>query len=146
MAPIVAISVVLWFLLPGSVAGLTYTPNQYFREAHLQPEYWSTHRATVRGYVYLSPSCGVDTCPSWILLDEPLPRDKRIAAQRLTSGVIVLAQHESKWHRVLRDCTPGLLAKPFPADIQPGRRVSVTGRLRTGYTGIGTPVLLPDDL
>jgi hypothetical protein len=143
-APIVAVGAVLWFLLPGSIAGITYTPRQFNREAHLQPTYWSHHRATIRGYVYRG--CTQPICPEWLLLDQPLPKGRAVTRAEALLGVRVLPQDESGWHTSLRKIAPGLLTAPFPNGIVPGQRLTITGTLQSGYTGTGMPVIVPDGL
>jgi hypothetical protein len=140
IAPILAVGVVLWFLLPGSIAGLTYTPSQYNREAHLQPVYWSQHRATVRGYLW--GRCIMASGPMCFLIDSPRQGSGTVPPQIL-QGIRVLPQAESGWHAVLRRLAPGLLTAPFPTGAKPGQRVTITGTLQSGYTGTGTPVLVP---
>lgn len=144
LTPILAVGVVLWFLLPGSVAGMSYSPSQFNREAHLQPTYWSSHRATLIGYLY--PGCPTGECRSWLLLDAPRPAGGHRGAERPEQGVLIAMQGESGWHHLFRQLAPGLLARPFPGGTRTGQRVSITGTLQGGYTGSGLPVLVPADL
>lgn len=128
LAPIIALSVVLWFFLPGGLASRTYTPSAYAQQVHLAPLAWRNRAVTVRGYAVWSCDTPVQVCPGGLwLTDRPLPRPLRFSDIPRES-VQVLPQAEAGWHAALRRVLPGL-ENPFPAGVTWDQRVDLTGSL-----------------
>lgn len=145
-APILGVAAVLWFLLPGSVAGLAYSPAQFDREAVLRPLYWSEHDVTLRGYAR-QPACSRSPCPvSVVLGDDPAEAKDKSEAANPTQDVVLLPQRESGWHSLLRHAVPQLMAAPVGPAASSGRRITVTGRLVAGYSPGQVPVIQPNPL
>ena len=145
-APILAVGVVLWFLLPGSVAGLTYAPGQFDREVVLRPLYWTSHDVTLRGYVRAA-LCPGEPCPprAVTLGNNPIASGSPTVAADPTQDVFLLPQRESGWHSLLRNALPQYVSSPVsPRDA--GRTVTITGRLVAGYSPGQVPIVQPNAL
>jgi hypothetical protein len=140
-APLIGVSVVLWFFLPGSVAGITYTPSQFNRQAQLQPLYWPAHSVTITGYIRSVP-CRHGACTTMVLSDTPLGSWASDTPPDPTRDIILLPQRESKWHSVLRHILPQVVAAPLTA-TGGSRRVTITGSLRAGFSPGEVPALQP---
>jgi hypothetical protein len=144
-APIIGVGIVVWFLLPGSVSGLTYAPSQFDQDAILRPTYWPGLEVTLHGYVRMMP-CSRQPCSTDLILSDTLNRPGRsLGAPDPARDVVLLPQRESGWHAFLRRVVPQLVSSPLgPADQ--GRSVTVTGRLVSGYSPGRVPVIQPDSL
>jgi hypothetical protein len=143
-APIIGVGLVLWFLLPGSVAGYTYTPSQFNSEATLRPAYWSTHDATVSGYLRDVP-CAQAGCPIMVLSDAPRTGRAARAMPDPAHDVELLVQSESGWHGFLRRLLPRFLTKPLTPGADAGK-ITVTARLVPGLRPGQVPVMRPATL
>ena len=140
LAPIIGLGLILWFFLPGGVAGVTYTPSAYTQQVQLKPLAWQQRTVTVRGYLGWSCATPATTCPRTLWLnDTPLPPGAR--PTRIPAGVVLVwPQAESGWHAALRSILPGL-TMPFPNGDTWGQRVSITGSLASA-PGPSMPVAL----
>lgn len=145
-APIFAVGVVLWFLLPGSVAGLTYTPTQFDQDATLRPVYWTGHDVTLRGYLHQRSTCSGSSCLlALIMSDAPETSSRHPGQADPSHDVEMLPQRESGFHSVMRRLLPQIVSSPIGArDV--GKRVTVTGRLVAGYAPGQVPVIRPNSL
>jgi hypothetical protein len=143
-APIIGVGMVLWFMLPGSVAGLTYTPVEFNHEATLRPQYWSGHDATIRGYLRTVP-CKRHGCPLMVLSDSAAAGHAAAAMPDPTRDLILLPQGESGWHSMLRGLLPRFLASPLNARTGP-RKITVTARLVPGLLPGQVPTMRPNVL
>ena len=148
LAPIVALGVVFWLLLPGGAASASFSPGEFSRAAQLEPQTWAHRDVSLRGY--LAPWCS-DThgypardsrCGGWLLLDSPAVG---VVDTPPSGAVHVLSQGESGWHRLLRRVFPGL-TEPFPAGRHPGERITITGTLDGPSARSGAIALLPKEL
>jgi hypothetical protein len=141
LAPVIGLGAVLWFFLPGGVAGLTYTPSAYTRQVQLRPLAWQNRTVTVRGYLaWTCPTSAAATCARALWLsDTPLARP--LSPRAIPSGSVrVRPQAEASWHAALRHIFPGFTT-PFPTGDAWGRRINVTGSL-AGIPGPASPVTL----
>ena len=144
-APILGVAVVLWFLLPGSVAGLTYSPSQFSQDATLRPTYWTGHDVTLRGYIQ-PMACLKKPCPDYVILgDKPRGQSLRAGTADPAQNVILLAQGESGLHSFLRRLVPMLVKSPI-GSADSSSSVTVTGRLVAGYAAGRVPVIRPNPL
>jgi hypothetical protein len=141
LAPILLVGVVAWFLLPGSIGGMSYRPSVFLQQAALQPSYWQRHSATVVGYDAGSRCQAPLPCPGFFLVDTPRS-DAGMSAIRLW----VASQKESGWHAFLRKLFPGQVTAPLPQGLQTGQHIRVSGRMQTMHNDGRIMVLLPNDL
>jgi hypothetical protein len=144
-APLVAIGITLWFFLPGSVAGLSYTPGEFSREARLRPLYWSGHTATLRGAL-TSLQCAGGRGPILILSDTRLTSGMAATCEIPDGSIIILPQHESSLHAALRHALPGLFAAPLTSSSGHGQMIRFAGTLQPRYNSFDAPVVRPADL
>ncbi len=144
-APLVAIGITLWFFLPGSVAGLSYTPGQFSREARLRPLYWSGHAVTLRGDL-TSLQCGAGHRPILILSDARLAARVAATCEIPDGSIRILPQHESSLHAALRHVLPGMVSAPLTASSGHGQMIRIAGTLQAGYNGFAAPTVRPADL
>jgi hypothetical protein len=141
LLPLLLLGIVVWFLLPGSVGGLTYTPTVYVYQAALQPAYWQSHSATVRGY---STPIGCQMslpCPGFYLVATP-----QFGGHQAGARLWVAPQPESGWHAFLRKLLPGQITRPLPQGLQAGEQVRVSGRLLQIADHGSVLVLAPNSL
>lgn len=140
LAPIIGLGAILWFFLPGSVAGVTYVPSAFAQQVQLKASAWQNRTVTVRGYLVWTCATPATSCPHGLWLsDRPLPRPAR--PRDIPAGsVLVRPQDESGWHTALRHVLPGLTV-PFPAGDWWDRHISITGSL-VGTHGPSDPVAL----
>jgi len=148
LAPIVALGVVFWLLLPGGAASASFSPGQFSRAAQLDPQTWAHRDVSLRGY--LAPWCS-DThgyparssrCGGWLLLDSPAIG---VVDAPPSGAVHVLSQGESGWHRALRRLFPGL-TEPFPAGRHAGERTTIAGTLDGANAQSGEIAIVPKEL
>ena len=135
LLPIVCIGAVFWFLLPGSVGGIAYSPGEISRRAQLTSDYWQGRQVTIAGYVLTR--CTAGDCAGGVAVGD------RAGTER--AAVRILPQPESGWHRLLRNALPGLAA-PFPEGAVAGSRVTITGTIRRLPNGRQSLVLAPNSL
>ncbi len=144
-APILGVGIVLWFLLPGSVSGLTYTPAQFDKDAILRPAYWTQHDVTISGFVRKAPCTRKSCTVELILGNTPARSGNGADVPDPGKDVLLEPQGESGWHHFLRKLVPGLVSSPVgPGDF--GHHVTVTGRLASGYLPGRVPIILPNAL
>ncbi|HEY8284606.1 MAG TPA: hypothetical protein VIJ28_09490 [Chloroflexota bacterium] len=141
-APFVGIGLVLWLLLPGGAAAPSYSTINFRHETALRPDYWSSHTAAVRGYLYLL-RCEAAPCEPMVLTGRPVAPRQLTIATLPPDSVLVATQPESAWHKDLRHLLPRFLAIPLRAPASPGGWITVTGSIATGYRGSGPPTLIP---
>jgi hypothetical protein len=144
VAPVLAVGVVIWFLLPGSIAGYTYSPSQFNKQVQLRPTYWTGHDVTIRGYL-ISYDCRPGGCLKLVVRDNPPPYKNGGAQVDPLNDVVFLPQHESRWHTMLRDLLPHLLAAPIVQGNNKSK-VTITGRLTPDYSPGQVPTIRPNDL
>lgn len=144
-APIIGVGVVVWFLLPGSVAGLTFTPSQFDQDATLRPTYWFAHDVTLRGFVRALPCSGRVCSRELVLSDSPDDATEQGIPPDPLRDVVLLPQGESGWHSFLRGMLPHLVSRPI-GTADEGQRVTVTGRLLSGFSPGIVPRVRPNSL
>jgi hypothetical protein len=143
-APIVAVALVLWFFLPGSIGGMTYTPSQFDHQAFLRPLYWTAHDVTIRGYLVSVP-CQNHRCLRLVLADNRPPSAVRHVRLDPLNDVLLGTQSESGWHAMLRHIFPQFVSAPIVLhDIN--RQLTVTGRLLSNYAPGQVPEVQPNSL
>ncbi len=141
-APFLGIGIVLWLLLPGVVASPSYSTVDFRHETALRPTYWSSHTASVGGY--LSPlRCDASPCEPMVLTGADLAGQILNQDNLPPDAILVGIQPESGWHTALRRLLPRFLAAPLTAATSPGRWMKVTGSIANGYSGHGPPTLIP---
>jgi hypothetical protein len=143
-APIIGVGLVLWFLLPGSVSGFTYTPTEFNHEATLRPVYWAGHDATIRGYLR-TVSCAYANCPIMVLSDAASTGPAARAMPDPSRDIVLLSQPESGWHAFLHRLLPHFLSTPLSASSSPGK-ITVTARLLSGLRAGQAPTMRPTGL
>jgi len=144
-APILAVGVVLWLFLPGSIGGITYTPSEFNRQAQLEAWYWTDHDVTVRGYARVVPCHEACSRSSELVLSDARPSPSGSATPDPARDIIVLPQTESWWHAALRKVLPQIVGAPLET-ADAGRVVTVSGRLRLGFTPGEIPIMQPSSL
>ena len=176
LAPIVALGVVFWLLLPGGAASASFSPGQFSRAAQLDPQTWAHREVSLRGYLAAwcsdrhgyparNSRCRVSACGCWLLLDSPdtTPRPRRVPGGYPVPGPllstppgtgnplgVVYAVH------LLPQGESGWhrllrrifpgLAEPFPVGHHPGDRITIAGTLDGSNAQSGTIAVLPKEL
>jgi hypothetical protein len=143
-APIVAVAMVLWFFLPGSIGGMSYTPSQFDHQALLRPLYWTAHDVTIRGYL-ISVPCQSHRCLRMALVDNPATSGVTRTRLEPLSDVLLATQRESGWHALLRHIIPQFVSAPIvPRDFN--RQVTISGKLLPSYAPGQVPEVQPNSL
>ena len=148
LAPIVALGVVFWLLLPGGAASASFSPGQFSRAAQLDPQTWAHREVSLRGYLasWCSDTHGYPArsscCGGWLLLDSPVAG---VVSTPPSGTIYVLPQAESGWHRLLRRIFPGL-TEPFRAGRRAGDRITIAGTLDGPSAQGGAIAVVPKEL
>lgn len=141
-APFVGIGLVLWLLLPGGAAAPSYSTIDFRHETSLRPEYWTSHTAAIRGYLY-PLRCQGPSCEPMVLTGRPAGIGSLTLNTLPSDSILVAPQPESAWHADLRHLLPGWLASPITTAPSSGKWTTVTGSIASGYRGSGPPTLIP---
>ncbi|MDB5076182.1 MAG: hypothetical protein JWO42_2361 [Chloroflexi bacterium] len=142
--PILGVGILIWFLLPGSIAGYTYTPSQFNKQVQLRPTYWTSHDVTIRGYVR-SYDCSPGGCVKLVMADAPQPVTNKGTAVDTLNEVVLLPQHEASWYAFLHAALPRFLAAPLVKGNNT-KKVTITGRLTSDFSPGQAPTIRPNDL
>ena len=147
LAPIVALGVVFWLLLPGGVASASFSPGQFSRAAQLDPQTWAHREVSLRGYLAVWCRDSLGFLPQharcgWLLLDSAVAGS---VSTPPPGAIYLLPQGESGWHQLLRRIFPGLV-EPFPAGRHAGDELTIAVTLGGPNAQGGTIAVVPKEL